>query len=153
MNLTEHDLVFQGVTIVGSTTDVTTQWVDFIGTYSPVVIYEDGTEKHNLYLSESNTLYYPTSTDFTVKSCRAYFALKNGLTAGEPSSSTPGEATVCAFTLNFGEEEATGIVSVSADSKGYKDNSGWYSLDGMRLSSKPVAKGLYIYNGRKVAIE
>ena len=71
----------------------------------------------------------------------------------DSSSSEPGQATVCTFTLNFGDEEATGIVSVSTDSKGYEDNIGWYSLDGMRLSGKPVAKGLYIYNGRKVAIE
>lgn len=29
----------------------------------------------------------------------------------------------------------------------------WYTLDGRRLSGKPATKGLYIYNGNKVAIK
>ena len=32
-------------------------------------------------------------------------------------------------------------------------NSHWYTLDGRRLSGKPATKGLYIYNGIKVAIK
>jgi hypothetical protein len=29
----------------------------------------------------------------------------------------------------------------------------WYSLDGRRLSGKPTTKGVYINNGKKVAIK
>ena len=30
---------------------------------------------------------------------------------------------------------------------------GWYTLDGIRLDSRPVKKGIYIYNGKKRVIE
>ena len=30
---------------------------------------------------------------------------------------------------------------------------GWYTLDGVRLDSKPTQKGVYINNGKKVAIK
>lgn len=77
---------------------------------------------------------------------RAYFRLKNGLTAGVPS------AGVRAFALNFGDE-ASGIQSLSTDSKDSKDNGAWYTLDGRRLSSKPTKSGLYVNNGRKVFVK
>jgi hypothetical protein len=57
--------------------------VTFQGTYQPASIYEDGTEKHNLYLGTENNLYYPTTAGITVNAFRGYFRLKNGLTAGE----------------------------------------------------------------------
>lgn len=47
------------VSVKSSTTNATTTWVDFIGILSPEVIYEDGDEKHNLYLGEDNGLYWP----------------------------------------------------------------------------------------------
>ena len=31
-------------------------------------------------------------------------------------------------------------------------SNGWYTLDGRRLNGKPTAKGLYIYNGKKVVV-
>lgn len=36
------------------------------------------------------------------------------------------------------------------DVNGKSANSGWYDLQGRRLSGKP-AKGIFIHNGRKVA--
>jgi hypothetical protein len=30
---------------------------------------------------------------------------------------------------------------------------GWYTMDGRKLEGKPTKKGLYINNGRKVAIK
>jgi len=29
----------------------------------------------------------------------------------------------------------------------------WYTLDGRRLSGKPMARGIYVNNGRKVVIK
>ena len=144
--------IFGGVTI--SSTSATTEtdgsdWVDFVGTYSPTVIYEDGSEKHNLYLGSSNTLYYPTRTGFEVNACRAYFVLKNGLTAGEPS--TPQQAPARAFVLNFGDGEPSAISTLRADTASAAD--GIYTLDGRRLTGKPTAKGLYIVNGKKIIIK
>lgn len=76
--------VFNLVTISTATANVSTQYVDFIGTYSPTVIYESGTEKHNLFLGDANTLYYPTAEGYKVNAFRGYFQLKNGITAGTP---------------------------------------------------------------------
>ena len=142
--------VFTGVTISNTTANVETDCVDFVGTYSPTIIYESG-DKHNLYLGSGNTLYYPTTEGFTVNACRAYFQLKNGLTAGDPSSS---EAPVRAFVLDFGDGEETAIRSLTPDaSPTGKGSDGWYTLDGRRLSAKPSASGIYINNGRKVVIK
>ena len=152
VNLTEQDLVFQGVTIESGTTDKTCDLGDersitFKGTFSPAVIYESG-DKHNLYLGNGNTLYYPTTEGFALKSCRAYFKL-NGLTAGEPSS----PSNVRAFSLNFGDE-ATGIVSIGNGQLTIDNEAdAWYSLGGVRLGGKPTQKGVYINNGRKVVIK
>ena len=145
------DPYFQYVTIPESVTagKTSTDYVDFVGTYSPTVIYENGSEKHNLYLGSSNTLYYPTRTGFTVNACRAYFRLKNGLAAGEPSA--PQQNLARAFVLNFGDGEPSAISTLRADTAPAAD--GTYTLDGRRLTGKPTAKGLYIVNGKKIIIK
>ena len=135
--------VFNGVIISNATANVSTDYVDFVGTYSPVSIYTD--EKTNLYLGADNTLYYPTEPNFQVNAFRAYFKL-NGLTAGEITSG--------AIELNFGEDEATGIISIeNGKLKIENDADAWYSLDGRKLDGKPTQRGIYINNGKKVAIK
>ena len=143
--------IFEGVTISSTATTETdgSGWVDFVGTYKPTVIYENGSEKHNLYLGSSNKLYYPTRENFMVNACRAYFRLKNGLTAGEPS--TPQQPQARAFVLNFGDGEPSAISTLRADTAPAAD--GTYTLDGRRLTGKPTAKGLYIVNGKKIIIK
>ncbi|MBO4599420.1 MAG: hypothetical protein J5641_01645 [Bacteroidales bacterium] len=99
-----------GSRMSASTTTVTSsdKYVSLRGTYAPANIYT--AEKTRLYLGSSNTLYYPSREDFTLKAFRAYFTLNNGLTAGEPASQ---QAPVRAFVLNFDEDEATGIATMS----------------------------------------
>ena len=139
------DPVFTNVTISNATANVSTDYVDFVGTYSPVNIYTD--EKTNLYLGAGNTLYYPTATGFTVNAFRGYFQLKQGLTAGEAANG------VRAFVLNFGDDSnATGILTTNFTNPTNSDNE-WYTLDGRKLNGKPTAKGIYINNGRKVVIK
>ena len=140
------DPVFTNVTISDVTANAETDYVDFIGTYSPISIYTAG--KTNLYLGADNTLYYPTDEGFTVNACRGYFQLKQGLTAGSQS------AGARAFVLNFGDDSnATGIISVYDSGFTVNGSDAWYSLDGCRLNGKPTAKGIYINNGRKVVIK
>ena len=139
------DPVFSGVTVSSTPANVSTGYVDFIGTYSPVGIYEDGDEKHNLYLGADNSLYYPTAEGFHVNAFRAWFQLKKGLTAGEPSSPN----AVRAFNLHFGEE--TNAV-FDLNNKEEIINNNWFSLDGVKLDGKPTKKGLYIHGGRKVVV-
>ena len=86
--------------------------VTFTGTYAPVSIGSEG-DNTKLYLGAANKLYYPTKT-MTIGTHRAYFQLLGDLTAGEPTS--PQSSHVRAFNLNFGNDEATGIVSAEANS-------------------------------------
>ena len=137
--------VFANVTISNTTDNASTTCVDFVGTYSPTVIYESG-DKHNLYLGGGSHIYYPDTEGFKVNACRGYFQLKNGLIAGNIS------AGVKAFVLDFGDEnsEATGIRPTPNPSL----NGGeWYDLSGRRLSGKPAQEGIYIHNGNKIVIK
>ncbi len=134
---------FPRVPISQATASIKTQYVDFVGSYSPVGLAAgDGTV---LYLGAENKLYYPSSA-VTIGSCRAYFQLKGDLTAGEPATEN-----IRAFVLDFAEE--TGIREISKESRSQGVAGGWYSLDGRRLDAKPTDAGLYIHNGRKVLIK
>ena len=133
--------VFTCVTVSSVTAgEATTDYVDFLGTYSPTDIYT--ADKTNLYLGSGNTLYYPWAdgmTSYNLNACRAYFQLKNALTAGDPNavrefklrfvedSSTQGD--------NFGDEESQGITT--KDYTDYTDKAGaWYDLNGRKVSSQ-----------------
>lgn len=48
-----------------------------------------------------------------------------------------------------GSDQSTGIDRIATS----RETDEWYSLDGRKLSDKPVTKGLYIHNGNKVAIK
>ena len=146
------DPVFYGVFITATTPQPVTSndgKVAFTGTYAPKVI-GDGGDNTVLYLGSGNTLYYPNAA-MTIGCHRAYFQLLGGLTAGEPTSTQ--QAGVRAFALNFGDGEASAIVSLSADSKDFKDNAAWYTLDGRRLDGVPTQRGIYINNGKKTIIK
>ena len=49
----------------------------------------------------------------------------------------------------FGGEGTTGIIDVIAE----PNSDRWYDMNGRRLQSKPVRKGIYIKNGKKVVIK
>ena len=141
--------IFRDVTISNSYNPVETEVIDFVGTYNPVDIGEEG-DNTKLYLGNGNTLYYPSKA-MSINAFRAYFQLKGDLTTGEQTSTEPGQQTIKAFNLNFGEE--TGIREISESSE-YSENSDYYySHDGRRLLDKPTTHGLYIHNGRKVLIK
>ncbi len=148
--------IFNGVTVSTATANVETDCVDFIGTLSPTVLYEDGAEKTNLYMGAANKLYYPTVEGFKLNACRGYFKLK-GVVVNGNGNDNGNENAVRSFDINFGDD-ATGIVEMR-DEKGemrngygYEDG-GWYTVDGRRLDGKPAQKGLYIHGGRKVVIK
>ena len=59
-----------------------------------------------------------------------------------------------AFRINFGDDEATGIISIeNGKLKIENDADAWYTLDGRRLSAKPSRAGVYINKGNKVVIK
>ncbi len=91
---------------------------------------------------------YRPSDDVTINAFRAYFHVD--LDAGEA-----GGGEVRAFVLNFGDDsEETGISDTPRlNDKGQMINDAWYDLSGRKLSGKPTVKGLYIYKGKKVAVQ
>ena len=139
--------VFFGVTINATASTTVSDYDDELaevqmkGCYSPVSVVAD--DKSILFLGDNNTLYYSTENR-NIRSCRAYFSVPY-------INQTPG-AKARAFVLNFDDEEATGILEISADSKEKKDDA-WYSLAGVRLSGKPTQRGMYINKGNKVIIK
>ena len=144
---------FENVTIKNIGAVVSTDYMTFIGSFSPVGLAADNNTV--LYLGDGNQLYYP-SNDMTVNACRAIFVLK-GLTAGTPNDQTanPQNDQVRTFVLNFGEE-STGMTEAEANSSRFtlhSSRSVWFDLNGRKLSGKPTAKGLYIHNGRKAVIK
>jgi hypothetical protein len=136
------DPVFHGVTVTG--TPVATVASDdgsvtFQGSYSPVALAKD--DKNNLYLGDSNKLYWPNVDNFKVNAFRAYFHLADG-------------ANARAFVLNF--DELDGVTTTVEDTKFYTQSSKqseWFTLEGAKLSKQPTKKGLYIHNGRKHIIK
>ncbi|MBR1879187.1 MAG: hypothetical protein IJ804_00290, partial [Prevotella sp.] len=142
--------VFQGVTISNSTVQTveseTTglETVQMVGTYSPVSVTAD--DKSILFLGDANTLYYST-VDRQIRSCRAYFSV--------PYIKNNAGAKARAFALSFDEEETTGIKLID-NLTIYDlpfDADGWYSLDGRKLSGKPIQRGMYINKGKKILVK
>ncbi|MBQ6767851.1 MAG: hypothetical protein IJP46_04170 [Prevotella sp.] len=58
-----------------------------------------------------------------------------------------------AISLMWGDDETTGIGLNPVPSPKDEWNDVWYSLDGRKLSGKPVQRGIYIVNGKKVVIK
>lgn len=147
-----HNLVnptFEMLEISTATNPTTTDYVDFIGTTSPVALAAN--DRTVLYLGADNTLYYP-SANMTIGSFRGYFRLK-GIEAGDPASG----GDIKAFQLNFdGMDQIPTLVSFPSESEA----SGlWYDLSGRKLHSSPLdarsstLPGVYIHNGKKVVIK
>ena len=127
---------FTGVTFNNSVNNVDFTTVQLIGSFSPVIL--DVNDKTKLFLGADNNLFYPNAANnidgkYHIGACRAYFSL-------DPN------ATVKEFKLNFDEEDATSIDSLTpALSKGEGDI---YNLAGQRLSK--MQRGINIVNGKKV---
>ena len=145
------DPVFTGVTVSSATANVTTTYVDFIGTYNPINFTSE--DKSILFLGAENKLYWPQS-GASIGACRGYFQLK-GITAGDPNNPASGLNVV----MDFGDE-TTDITTTNytnftfATPHSQRENSDeWYDLQGRKLDKLPTKKGIYINNGRKVVIK
>ena len=131
---------FENVTVVDENQKVVSQdgSVTFVGSYSPVTF--TGGDRSVLYLGSNSNLYFPAA-DRTMGAFRAYFRL-NLNAASE----------VKAFVLNFNEDEADGINSLTPDPSPRRGEE-WYTLDGRKLNEKPSKGGIYIHNGRKEVLK
>ena len=129
-NLTEEDLVFNGVEIKKDLVPavVGSNVITFSGNYAPVP-FEAG-DKNILYVGANNQLYYPNA-EVTMNAFRAYFKLDDS-------------SLIKHFALKFSGDDATGISTVEAGN----GNETIYNVAGMRLNK--AQKGVNIVNGKKV---
>ena len=128
---------FDGVTISkdGVTTETTA--LDFVPTLGKTTIEADDANDI-LFLGSGNTLLHPTALPANMKGFRAYFLLK-------------GEAALAkAFRMDFGDGEATGIISI--ENAQPATSSAVYDLQGRRVSGT-AQKGVYVVSGKKVIIK
>lgn len=128
------------VTLVGAVTDVTkTDEFDtpgkMTGTFVKSVIPADG-----LFISNNQFWYSTGSTN--VKAFRAWFELDAVLDK---------ETDFGSKIRFYIEDEIVDIQEMrGGDVEGVK--LGWYTLDGRKLDGKPTEKGVYLVDGKKVAI-
>jgi hypothetical protein len=113
------------------------QWSEFIGTY----VQNTTVPEECLFISDGKFYYSVGKTK--MKGYRAYFSFYDVLEDYESTSEAP-------VYIDYPEDPAA-IVSVD-DERGVMVAT-WYTLDGRKLSVKPTTKGLYIYNGKKIAIK
>ncbi len=119
----------------------------FIGQYSPFSIVASGATGDNqgnldeiIMLGSGSMLGYSKNVR-TLKPFRCHFFVPaNG-----------GVQQARSFVMNFGDEETTGIIGLSANQRSTDDAT--YTLDGRRINGLPTQKGMYIRNGRKVIIK
>ena len=74
-----------------------------------------------------------------------------GLTRAAATDDLPQSITV-RLVSRSGETTAIGTLDTKTGEVSF-DSEAWYTLDGVRLSSKPSRKGIYINNGRKIVIK
>ena len=81
----------------------------------------------------------------TVKANRAYLHIL--------TSALTQEATARGIKLVWDKDVVTGVNDVRSKTEDVRgDNDSWFTLSGLRLNSKPTAKGIYIVNGKKIFI-
>ena len=129
---------FTGVTVSKDAVPFTSTDVDFIPTLGATTI--SGDVKSILFLGASNNLYNPNAENSSMKGFCAYFQLKGSALM----------APACAFNIDFGDGETTGIISVSGSGLTVNGSDGCYDLQGRRIEGQPTQKGVYIVNGKKV---
>ena len=120
------------------------QRVRFMGTYKSTEF--DAEDKSILLMGGENMLYYPT-TGARLGAQHAYFKI-----GGDGAKAR----RITGFSINFGDSEATGIISAEANSSLFtlpSSLSNWYTIHGVKLDGKPTRSGIYINGGRKVVIK
>ena len=144
--------VFAGVEIqnVGGDYVNADQSVWFVGTYDALTDITTRTMSGYdvLLMGGDNTLRYAGS-GASLGAFRAYF-LVDPTKVGDSNQAS---ARLTSFNIDFGDDNATGIISVNGSGLMVNGSDAWYTLDGRRLQGQPTQRGMYINNGRKIVIK
>ena len=97
----------------------------------------------NAQRADGKVWLYDAEEDRTVDLTEEDYTFQSTATNGFDSSR---------FTLTFEVDDPTGIIDTPWSSENSLPEA-WFSIDGRRLSGKPVQRGLYIGGGRKVTIK
>ena len=118
----------------------------FLGLYANLHV-EDGeyffSKGLTVLFLQNDKIYYINEKGATINAFRAFFGINLDV------SELPSEARIL---IDWGDdEEATGIASME-DGRSLMEDV-WYDLSGRKLEGKPSVKGIYMYNGTKVAVQ
>lgn len=94
-------------------------------------------------MTEENFEFNKYAKGKKVAPMRAYITAKPGVSAAPTIYIEEADGTVTA--INAISADGVAIEKANAE--------GWYTLQGVKLDSAPTQKGIYIYNGKKVAIK
>ena len=139
------DPTFENVTVVsGSAADRTITKADghvkFTGYYDAFNI--DTPANDDIYYMTAGNKLQHTAKARTLKACRAYFQFLQA------------DNNALQFVLNFGSDMTTDIVDIEHPiSNNEQDTGTWYTLDGVKHDKRPIKKGLYIKNEKKIVIK
>jgi len=133
--------IFENATIEYQTpSTVSVTGANLVGTFSPYTLTAGS--KNMLYL-QNNLLYWPETGDATINAFRAYIQLDEAVAA-------PMQNVI----LDMGDGIQTSLRQID-NGQWIMDNEGgnWYTLDGRQLHGKPMQKGVYVKDGKKVVIK
>ena len=153
-----QSIEFDDVDIASAINTVKTPYVDFTGTYASNVELQgsrtNGSENYVWWLCDTR---YERSTrvndwlkpiiskPHNVAPMEAYLDGNESAWTGYAPIITVEDfdgQTTSIQTLNAGEINGLNVA-----------NEGWYTLQGVKLESAPTEKGIYIFNGKKVAVQ
>lgn len=112
--------------------------VSFVPTFAPVLMPKN--DQNTLYMGANNKLYYPTRDNTYINAFRAYFAVTNASSA----------RAITAVDIDFDDNLPTRIYEIQGETDMPIGHNAWYTLNGQAIDGKPTAKGIYIYNNRKI---
>ncbi len=121
---------------------------DFASIYGSydAVSFKAGDSK-TLFLDEDGVFRNPAK-DITLGACNTYITLQNDIDVSYAESTVYNEGDITRFDLDI--TYATSIDKLQQENNAEGE---WYDLGGRRLGVQPTMKGVYVRNGKKIAIK
>ena len=118
------------------------------GVYNNTITVEAG----DFVRAKNGAKIRPTSCYLMWTGYEPDYAPARGMTRGAAADEDVPQRITVKLVSASGETTAIGTLDTKTGEVSF-DSEAWYTLDGIRLSGKPSTKGIYINNGKKVAIK